>query len=155
MKNVIAMTVLAACALTIGADKARATEDECRAAQTLVDTATNHYKTVGQEKAYADFMDKGNADWVNNGHYVTVSTMDGIYLVYARNPKLTNNPDLPYLKDTDGILFVQEMAKAGKSSPNGAWVKYTWLHPITNKLSPTHAWVKPSGNLLFIGSCNP
>ncbi|MBF0270020.1 MAG: cache domain-containing protein [Alphaproteobacteria bacterium] len=149
------MAALVACGLTFGASTVRAAEGECWTAQLLVDKAISHYKAVGQEKAFADFMDKGNPGWVNNGHYVVVSTMDGIFKTHTVNPKFIDNTDLPMLKDTDGILIIQEMVKAGKSGPDGAWAKYTWVHPEAKKWVPKHTWVKPSGELLFMDSCYP
>ncbi len=151
----IMMTAVVACVLTFGAGAARAAEGDCWTAQLLVDKAISHYKEVGQEKAFADFMDKGNPGWVNKEHFVVVSTMDGIYKTHAGNPKLIDNTALPSLKDTDGILIIQEMVKAGKSGPDGAWAKYTWTHPETKRLAPKHTWVKPSGDLLFMDSCYP
>ncbi|OAN50740.1 hypothetical protein A6A04_17460 [Paramagnetospirillum marisnigri] len=148
------LAVLAAFAVGMGASQAQAA-DECPAAQALVDKAIAHYKAVGQEKSYADFMNKDNKDWVNGELYVIVSTMDGIFKAHAINPKLIDNQQLPMLKDTNGVLIIQEMIKAGKSGPGGAWAKYTWTHPETKKLAPKHTWVKPNGDLLFMAGCYP
>lgn len=154
MKKVAKSALLAAVALAMGSASARAA-DECPVAQGLVDKAIAHYKAVGKDKSFADFMDKGNKDWVNGELYVIVSTMDGIFKAHAINPKLIDNPQLPDLKDTNGVLIIQEMIKAGKSGANGAWAKYTWTHPETKKLAPKHTWVKANGDLLFMAGCYP
>lgn len=148
------MSALALLAVTALSGAARAA-DECTAAQGLVDKAIAHYKAVGQEKSYADFMDKGNKDWVNGELYVIVATMDGIFKAHAINPKLIDNKDLPGLKDVNGVMIIQEMIKAGKSGPNGAWARYTWTHPETKKLTPKQTWVKANGDLLFMAGCYP
>lgn len=154
MRNFARMAVLAACAV-VGLSGAAQAADECASAQGLVDKAIAHYKAVGQEKSYADFMDKGNKDWVNGELYVIVSTMDGIFKAHAINPKLIDNKDLPGLKDVNGVMIIQEMIKAGKSGPAGAWAKYTWTHPETKKLAPKQTWVKANGDLLFMAGCYP
>lgn len=154
MRNFARMAALAACAV-VGLSGAARAADECASAQGLVDKAIAHYKVAGQEKSYADFMDKGNKDWVNGELYVIVSTMDGIFKAHAINPKLIDNKDLPGLKDVNGVMIIQEMIKAGKSGPAGAWAKYTWTHPETKKLAPKQTWVKANGDLLFMAGCYP
>lgn len=153
MNNMLKMAAAASFALTAFAGAARA--DECAAAQALVDKAIAHYKAVGQEKAYADFMNKDNKDWVNGELYVIVSAMDGMFKVHAINPKLIDNPSLPALKDTNGVMIIQEMIRVGKESPNGGWAKYTWTHPETKKLAPKHTWVKAAEGKLFMTGCYP
>ncbi|MGE4280506.1 MAG: cache domain-containing protein [Magnetospirillum sp.] len=129
--------------------------DECSKAQSLVDKAIGHYSTVGKEKSFADFMDKGNKEWVDGELYVIVSTMDGIFKVHAINPKLIDNPALPALKDTNGVMIIQEMIHVGKETPDGGWAKYTWTHPETKKLAPKQTWVKVKDNQLFMVGCYP
>lgn len=154
MRKFVKLATLAAVSLVLGSASARAA-DECPAAQSLVDKAIAHYKAVGKEKSYADFMDKGNKDWVNGELYVIVAAMDGIFKAHAINPKLIDNPQLPDLKDTNGVLIIQEMIKAGKSGVGGGWAKYTWTHPETKKLAPKQTWVKANGDLLFMAGCYP
>lgn len=154
MRKMFKTAALAALGLFAATGAARAA-DECTSAQGLVDKAIAHYKAVGQEKSYADFMNKDNKDWVNGELYVIVSTMDGIFKAHAINPKLIDNPDLPKLKDVNGVMIIQEMIKAGKSGPAGAWAKYTWTHPETKKLAPKQTWVKANGDLLFMAGCYP
>ncbi|OJX80904.1 cache domain-containing protein [Magnetospirillum sp. 64-120] len=129
--------------------------DECAKAQTLVDKAIGHYAVVGKEKSFADFMNKDNKEWVDGELYVIVSTMDGIFKVHAINPKLIDNDKLPALKDTNGVMIIQEMIRVGKETPAGGWAKYTWTHPETKKLAPKQTWVKVKDNQLFMVGCYP
>jgi len=154
VRNFFKMVMLAAFAVVVGSGAARAA-DECPAAQALVDKAIVHFKAVGQDKAFADFMDKGNKEWVDGELYVIVATMDGIFKAHAINPKLIDNKDLPNLKDVNGVMIIQEMVKAGKAGPGGAWARYTWTHPETKKLAAKQTWVKPNGDLLFMAGCYP
>lgn len=153
MKTMLKLAAAAAIAVTAQAGAAWA--DECGNAQVLVDKAVAHYNQVGKEKAFTDFMTKDNKDWVNGELYVIVSTMDGIFKVHAINPKLIDNPQLPSLKDTNGVMIIQEMIKTGKETPQGGWAKYTWTHPETKKLAPKQTWVKVNDGQLFMVGCYP
>jgi len=151
--RMLKLAVGAAVALSLQAGAALA--DECSAAQGLVDKAVAHYKAAGKEKAFADFMNKDNPAWVNGELYVIVSTMEGIFKVHAINPKLIDNPSLPALKDTNGVMIIQEMIKVGKDTPAGGWAKYTWTHPVSKKLAPKQTWVKQHDGQLFMVGCYP
>lgn len=153
MKTMLKLAAAAAVAVTMQAGAVRA--DECANAQVLVDKAVAHYKQVGKEKSFADFMNKDNKEWVNGELYVIVSTMDGIFKVHAINPKLIDNPQLPSLKDTNGVMIIQEMINTGKATPQGGWAKYTWTHPETKKLAPKQTWVKVNDGQLFMAGCYP
>lgn len=153
MKTMFKLAAAAIIAVAMQAGGARA--DECATAQALVDKAVVHYTQVGKEKAFADFMNKDNKDWVSGELYVIVSTTDGIFKVHAINPKLIDNPQLPSLKDTNGVLIIQEMIKTGRDTPQGGWAKYTWTHPETKKLAPKQTWVKLHDGQLFMVGCYP
>lgn len=144
-----------AAAIALAMQAGAALADECAAAQGLVDKAVAHYKAAGKEKSFADFMNKDNATWVNGELYVIVATMEGIFKVHAINPKLIDNEKLPELKDTNGVMIIQEMIKTGKETPNGGWAKYTWTHPVSKKLAPKQTWVKQVDNQLFMAGCYP
>ena len=153
MNNLLKLAAGAAIAAIAMSGAARA--DECTNAQALVDKAITHYKAVGKEKSFADFMNKDNKEWVSGELYVIVSTMEGIFKAHAINPKLIDNPQLPSLKDTNGVMIIQEMIKTGKESPQGGWAKYTWTHPETKKLAPKQTWVKVHDGQLFMAGCYP
>lgn len=149
------LKLAAAATLALSLQAGAALADECTTAQGLVDKAVTHYKAAGKDKAFADFMNKDNAEWVNGELYVIVSTMEGIFKVHAINPKLIDNPALPQLKDTNGVMIIQEMIKVGKESPAGGWAKYTWTHPVSKKLAPKQTWVKQHDSQLFMVGCYP
>lgn len=154
MKSMLKIAAGAAVALSLQAGAAMA--DECAAAQALTDKAVAHYQAVGKDTAFADFMNKDNPEWVNGELYVIVSTMDGIFKVHAINPKLIDNPSLPALKDTNGVMIIQEMIKTGREKgATGGWAKYTWTHPMTKKLAAKQTWVKTHDNQLFMVGCYP
>lgn len=153
MNKLLKLAAGAAVAAIAMSGAARA--DECTNAQALVDKAITHYKAVGKEKSFADFMNKDNKEWVSGELYVIVATMDGIFKVHAINPKLIDNPQLPSLKDTNGVMIIQEMIKTGKETPQGGWAKYTWTHPETKKLAPKQTWVKVQDGQLFMAGCYP
>lgn len=153
MKTLVKLAAAATVAFGLVASPALA--DECTNAQGLVDKAIDHYKAAGKEKSFADFMNKDNKDWVNGELYVIVSALDGIFKVHAINPKLIDNPSLPALKDTNGVMIIQEMIRVGKETPGGGWAKYTWTHPETKKLAAKQTWVKVHDSQMFMVGCYP
>lgn len=154
VKSIVKFAAVAAMAVSFQAGTALA--DECAAAQALTDKAVAHYAAVGKDKAFADFMNKDDAEWVSGELYVIVSTMDGIFKVHAINPKLIDNASLPALKDTNGVMIIQEMIRVGKETgAKGGWAKYTWTHPVTKKLAPKQTWVKTHDGQLFMAGCYP
>lgn len=129
--------------------------DQCDNAQSLVDQAIAHYQNVGQARAFADFMNKGNRAWGNGELYIIVGTLDGIFKVHAANPVLIDNPQVPTLRDANGVMIIQEMVRTGRESPQGGWAKYTWTHPETKKLASKQTWVKVHDGHLFMVGCYP
>lgn len=149
MKGLAKLAAVVA-AVLVGGGAARA--DQCVRAQALVDKAIAHYDQAGKQKAFADFMNK---DWVAGELYVIVGTMDGIFKVHPMNPTLIDNPQVPMLRDANGVEIIREMVQAGRDNPQGGWAKYTWTHPETRKLSPKQTWVKVHDGQLFMVGCYP
>ena len=149
MSRLIAITL----AFVLGATAAAA--DECTTAQSMVEKAVAHYKEVGKQKAYADFMNKDDKTWIDGELYVIVAAADGTFKAHAINPKLIDNPAVMDLKDVNGVVIVREMVASGREHPDGGWVKYTWTHPVTKKLAPKQTWVKAFDGQLFMVGCYP
>lgn len=140
----------AAVAIATLAGAARA--DDCSNAQALVDKAVGHYREVGKDRAFADFMTR---EWMRGDLYVIVSTMDGIFKLHPINPRLVDNPQMPLLRDSNGVLIVQEMIRSGKQAPDGGWAKYTWTNSDTKQLAVKQTWVRVHEDQLFMAGCYP
>ena len=104
----------------------------------FVEKAVAHYKAVGKEQALKDFANKGG-DFMKGELYIVVEDTDGVILLHPLNSKL-NGKKMIKLKDTDGKLFVKEMADMAKNNSKG-WVSYKWVHPQTKKIAQKHTYV--------------
>lgn len=119
------------------------TADEASA---LVKKAIAHYKSVGKEKAFADFAAADGGFQVKD-LYIFVQDLNGLMLAHPKNPGL-NTKDLSNLKDADGKLFVAEMKEiaAGKGS---GWVDYKWVNPATKKIQAKSSYIEAVDGMFF------
>lgn len=122
----------------------RGTADE---AQALVKKAVAQYKAVGREKALASFVDP-NGGFQPKDLFLFVQDLKGVMIQHTRNPGF-NGKDLAGLKDTDGKLFVAEMAKLATEKGAG-WVDYKFVNPATKKIEPKTTYVERVDDI-FIG----
>jgi signal transduction histidine kinase len=139
-------------ALVLAAWTGAAHADECGSARTMVDKAIAHYQVVGKAQAFTDFMTR---EWMSGDQYVTVATMDGIFKVHPVNPRLVDNPQMPLLRDSTGMLIVEEMIRSGREAPDGNWTKYTWTSTETKRQAIRQTWVKVHDGQLFMAGCHP
>lgn len=123
----------------------RATPDEAKA---MVEKAVAHIKSVGAEKAYADFNAGGK--WVDRDLYIFVYDFKGINLAWGGKPTMVGK-DLSGIKDADGKpLFKDLMAAAVKG---GGWHNYLWSDPLTKKALPKSSYVmRVPGAEAFVGA---
>lgn len=140
---------LAFCALfAISAPTVQAGPDEDSVA--MVNRAIKHYQTVGQEKAFADFGDAKNPEWVKDEWYVLVVDANTAMAKAYYNPKMINNPAISDLKDVEGRFIMREQIAAANSSPDGGWATYVWTNPATKKLGKKRSFAKRHGDLVFV-----
>lgn len=117
----------------------------------MVNDAIAHYDQVGRDKAFADFSDKTNAEFVKGEFYVIAADAEkGTFLAHPINPALVNNPKIWDLKDVNNRYIIRDMVQAGKDHPDGGWTEYVWTQPETKKLTPKKTYVKVHDGLLFM-----
>ncbi|MCK6441092.1 cache domain-containing protein [Elstera cyanobacteriorum] len=116
----------------------------------MVNKAIKHYQTVGKDKAFADFGDKTNKEWVDGEWYVlVVDANSGLALAYY-DPKMINNPAIPDLKDVEGKFIIREQIAAANKSADGGWVSYVWRNPATAKLAKKQSFAKKFDDKVFV-----
>lgn len=114
-------------------------------AEALVKKGIAYVKEAGKEKAMAEFSNpKGK--FVKGDLYIFVLDFKGGMLAHGANQKLIGKNVID-LKDSDGLLFVQEFIKAGKQGHG--WVEYKWTHPTTKNIEPKIAYIQAAGDLIF------
>jgi len=100
----------------------QATPDE---AKQMAVKAAAYLKSVGPEKAFAEFAAK-EGPWHDRDLYVTVEDSKGVMVMHGTNPGLIGKSMLD-LKDVDGKPFNREI----QAITDQAWVNYKWQNPTT------------------------
>lgn len=108
-------------------------------AQALAEKAVDYIEANGIDKSKTE-MENPNGEFIDGELYVFVQKFDGTLMIHGTNPKLVGKT-LMGMKDPNGVYFVKEMIKAGKTKGSG-WVKYVWKNPKTGKLAPKVSYVK-------------
>ena len=119
------------------------TKDEALA---LARKAVAHYKSVGKDKAFADFNNK-TGGFVDRDLYVFVFDAKGTVLSHGANEKLIGR-DLMQLKDADGKVFVKDMMDVAKAQGKG-WVDYKWPNPVTKQIEAKSTYVEKADDVVF------
>lgn len=114
-------------------------------AQALVKKAVAHYKSVGRDKAFADFNQKGGS-FTDRDLYVFVSEFTGKSLSHGANDKLIGRDLLP-LKDVDGKAFVVAMIDQAKTGKAG-WTDYKWPNPQSKEIEAKTSYCEPLESMI-------
>jgi cytochrome c len=102
-------------------------------AEAMVAKAVQHIKTVGADKAYADFTNKAPG-WTDRDLYVVVYDFKGKALAHGQNAKQVGK-DLIDMMDADGKEFVKERVKLAQEKGK-FWQDYKFTDPVTKKVLP-------------------
>ena len=129
-------TLLSAASLIIGlacgpvAAAEFATKEEAVA---MVKKAVTLIKEQGQEKAYAEFTNKGGR-FHDRDLYITVLDFDGKVLAHGQREDLIGRVVID-LKDPDGKLFMRERFELARQHPS-FWQNYKFMNPASKKVEP-------------------
>lgn len=119
-------------------------------AESMANRAIKHYQAVGKDKAFADFGDTSNKEWVDGEWYVlVVDANSGLALAYY-DPKMINNPAIPDLKDIEGRFIIRDAIAAANKGDNGGWTSYVWRNPATKKLGKKNSFAKKFDEKVFV-----
>lgn len=100
----------------------------------FVKKAVAYVDKVGEEKAFADFSDTANTEWVKGELYIFCHNLDGTNAAHGGNPALRGKNVLGF-KDPDGLMVNQLIFDKVKAEGKG-WVEYKWPNPTTKKVEP-------------------
>lgn len=110
------------------ASESRATMDE---AKQMLAKAVSFLKVNGNDKAFAEFMNKGGA-FFDRDLRVTVLDLDGKFLVNANNPRMVGK-DATGAQDADGAFYIKERMQIVKARGKGEQ-RYKFLNPVTKEI---------------------
>jgi cytochrome c len=125
---VTALFAMVACT-TLAFAQERGNADEAKA---LVEKGIAHFKSVGPDKAFADFSDKDSGKWVSKDLYIVVIKSDGPIMAHGVNKALIGK-NLIDVKDPTGKFFTREMIETGMKG--SGWVDYQFTDPVTKKIA--------------------
>lgn len=142
----LAVTLLLVWAAPGMASDERGTAEE---AQDMVARAIAYYDEVGADAAFARFNTDPVPEFLNRDLYVFVFGPDGTKLVHSVDSSLVGRTLESYI-DVDGKRFGEEMRQT--ASPNGTWVDYKWMDPVTGEVERKSSWmVLHDGHLFGVG----
>jgi len=121
---VLILTLLVASPVFAGG---QATPDEAKA---MAIKAAEYLKSVGPEKAFAEFNAK-DGPWHDRDLYVAAMDPKGVMVANGSNPGLIGKSVIN-LKDVDGKPFTRDMV----AITDAAWISFKWQNPVTKAVEP-------------------
>lgn len=106
--------------------------------QALLQDALAHYRTVGRERAMADFT-RAEGRFGDRQNYIACATMDLQILAFGANPA-TVGRQASALRDAHGFAFALEMRRLVLERDEG-WVSYVWLNPESGRFEEKVSYV--------------
>jgi cytochrome c len=122
-------------AMVVASD--RGTPEE---AEAMVAKAAVYLKSVGPEKAFAEFNAK-DGPWHDRDLYVTVADSHGVAMANGANQGLIGKTVLD-LKDPDGKPFLRETLAIRDTGS----VSFRWLNPVSHALETKTMYVVRVGD---------
>lgn len=110
------------------ADEQRAAPNEAKA---LLSKALAHIKSVGKDKAFADFMTKPGP-FVDRDLYITVFDLNGKTLAHGANARLVGKDNIN-MQDANGKYHVKERLEIAKAKGKGQQ-EFAFLNPMTKQI---------------------
>jgi cytochrome c len=104
------------------------------------------YKSVGKDKALAEFNNK-DGQFAKGEDYVDVHDVGGTCLAHPTTPSLVGLNRLE-AADPAGKRFIREIVDAAKSRPSG-WITYQRKNPLSGKVENKLAYWEVAEGLIF------
>jgi signal transduction histidine kinase len=140
MRKILTLILLVAFSATVGFAKDLTDTQKKAKAKQYVEKAVKLVLKLGTEKACKVFTDpKGG--FIEGEYYVSHIAFDGKILCHGVKPDLVGK-NLWEVKDPNGVLLVQEIAKQAKSTKGEGWASYSWPSPETKLVTPKTTFVK-------------
>ncbi|MCC5905677.1 MAG: cache domain-containing protein [Balneolaceae bacterium] len=128
----------------------RGTIEEARA---MLERAVAHYNEVGREQALNDFTAKAEP-FIDRDLYVFCYGPDRTISGHGADPGLLGTP-VDELRDVDDFAFGTRIMDVGEESPEGGFVEYKWINPVTGEVEPKISIVRVAGtDICGVGAYN-
>lgn len=118
-------------------------------AKALVKKAVAYYKSVGKEKAFAEYnKPDGQFSNLKKGLYITVYDFNGKCLASGAIKAMIGK-DLIDLKDVDGLPIIRKGLEICRTKGSG-WLHYKWANPANKKITKKTTYVELLDNSYMI-----
>lgn len=143
MKHTVSALVVGAALLFASAALAadQGSPDE---AKVMATKAAEYLKSVGPDKAFAEF-DAKDGPWHDRDLYVYVLSDDGVMRAHGTNPGLIGK-SVATVKDVDG----NPMNAPILAVKTADWVHYKWQNPVTKTVEPKVAYCVRIGEYVVV-----
>jgi len=111
--------------------------------------AVAYYKSVGKEKAFAEFnKPNGQFSNLNKGLYISVYDLSGINVSSGANSAMIGKGFID-LQDPDGVKIIRGLIDIAKTKGKG-WLTYKWTNPATKKIEKKTTYLELVDNNYMI-----
>jgi cytochrome c len=121
------------------------TKDEVVA---IVQKAVAAIKSMGAEKAYAEFDDK-SGQFVRGDFYISVIGLDGKLLAYGADSHHVGDIVMA-IKDGDGKEIIKERVKLARKQQS-FWQSYKFMNPLTKTVEPKEMYCERLAKTVVCG----
>ena len=123
----------------------RKREQRPEEAKALLAKAVAHVKSVGPDKAVADFMVKPGP-WVDRDLYLSVYDMTGKTMAHV-NPRMVGKDNMN-LQDANGKFHVKERFEIVKMAKGKGQQEFAFLNPMTKQIEAKIMFFEKVGDLV-------
>ena len=143
MSALVALLMFVVAPIEIARADGTPTRDEVVA---QIHKAVDFYKSVGREKALAEF-NKKDGEFAKGEDYVDVHDISGTCVAHPVTPGIVGLNRLDQA-DPNGKQFIREIVEAAKTKPNG-WITYMRKNPVSGKIEKKAAYWQLHDGLIF------
>lgn len=143
MSALVALLILVLAPIAIANADGTPTRDEVVA---QIHKAVDFYKSVGREKALAEF-NKKDGEFAKGEDYVDVHDISGTCVAHPVTPGIVGLNRLDQA-DPNGKQFIREIVETAKSKSNG-WITYMRKNPVSGKIEKKLAYWQLYDGLIF------
>jgi hypothetical protein len=123
-------------------DREHGNADEAMA---MVKRGCEFARAHGGAALIAEVNKLGQGSFVDRDLYLMVIDHEAVFLAHGNNPRVLGMG--PKSKDADGKMFVQDMARMGRTQ-GGGWIDYKWAHPVTNEILTKATYLQRAGDVI-------
>jgi signal transduction histidine kinase len=108
-------------------------------AQAMVAHAVEHTGKHGID-SLIEKVNAGSPEFHDGELYVFVIKKPGRIVAHPVDPSLVGKT-AKEIRNPKGKPFIRRLVKQANRNPDGVWVKYHWVHPVTGEAADKSSWL--------------